>query len=90
MLEEALTARLAVLPTALLKFALLWTERSNVGEASVTSSGTATMMIVWAKKESFGKVSSRHPIKPSRSGLHIHFGISKAQGGSLVSLDSRH
>lgn len=89
-LEKTLTTHLAVLLTALLKFALLWTERSNTGGASVTSCSIATMVIVWANKEIFGKVSSQCLVKLSLSGPHIHFGTSRAKGGSLVSPDSHH
>ena len=69
-LEKTLTTHLAVLLTALLKFALLWTERSNTGGASITSRSIATMVIVWANKEIFGKVSSQRLVKLSLSLVH--------------------
>lgn len=71
-LEKTLTTHLAVLLTALLKFALLWTERSNTGGASVTSHTIATMVIVWANKEIFGKVSSQCLVKLSLSLWSTH------------------
>lgn len=45
-LEKTLTTHLTVLLPALLEFALLQTERSDIGEASVTCSSVAITMII--------------------------------------------
>lgn len=94
LLEKTLTAHLTVLLPALLEFALLQTERSDIGEASVACSSVATTMIIRASRGIFGKVLSCHVsrclVKLSLSAPDIPFGISKVKGGSLVSPDSRH